>query len=120
VAARSGDQRTASVAAALTPCAWRDLTDRMLARQVLAAADRFRVVRLIHSVPGAAVGGQPLMEPAEDTDARIGALLPVLTGRRWRELSLDRLCADLLTALDAWEAAWDPPDADARGLPDER
>jgi hypothetical protein len=119
VAPWSGDQRATAVAAALAPYAWRELTDRMLARRVLAAADRYRVVRLIHSVPGAAVGELPPVEPAENADVRIDVLVPVLETRRWRGFSLDRLCADLLTALDRWEAQRDPSDRGTRRMLDD-
>ena len=47
----AGDERAAAVAAALAPYAWRDLTERMLARRVVGAADRHCVIVLLMSVP---------------------------------------------------------------------
>jgi hypothetical protein len=108
------------VAAALAPYAWRDLTERMLARRALAASDRHSVVRLISSVPGASVGELEPIQPAPAGDRRIDALLPALRGRRWRGFSLDRLCAELLTALDEWQAQRDSSDSTVRRLLDDR
>ena len=103
----SADPRAAAAAAALAPHAWQDLTEQMLARLVLAAWDRASVVRLLHSVPGVAVGEEEPMKPAETGDVRVEVLARTIRGRQWREFSLDRLCADLLTALDGWQARQD-------------
>ena len=120
MASWSADPRISAVAAALAPYAWQDLTERMLARRVLAAADRYRVVRLIRSVPGAAVGEFEPMEPTANGDVRVDVLVRALEHRRRRAFSLERVCADLLAALDAWQAEWDSFDAGVRRLSDDR
>jgi hypothetical protein len=120
VAPWSGDQRATAVAAALAPYAWRELTDRMLARRVLAAADRYRVVRLIDSLPGAAVGEPGPVEPTENGDVRIDVLVGALEHRRWRGYSVERLCADLVAALDAWQAACESSGSGIRRTLDDR
>jgi hypothetical protein len=120
VAPRWADPRAAAVAAELAPYAWRDLTEWMLARRVLAAADRYSVVRLIHSVPGAAVGVLEPLEPAPGSDVRIDVLARTLHDRRWRGLSVERVCADLLAALDAWQAERESFDSAVRRLLDDR
>ena len=120
MASWSADPRISAVAAALAPYAWQDLTERMLARRVLAAADRYRVVRLIQSVPGAAVGELGPMEPAGNGDVRVDVLVRALEHRRRRAFSVERVCADLLAALDAWQAERDSFDAGVRRLPDDR
>jgi hypothetical protein len=120
VSSWSADPRIPAVAAALAPYAWRDLTERMLARRVLAAADRYRVVRLIQSVPGAAVGELGPMEPTGSGDVRVDVLVGALEYRLWRGYSVERLCAALLAALDAWQAERNSFDAGTLRLPDDR
>lgn len=120
MASWSADPRISAVAVALAPYAWQDLTERMLARRVLAAADSYRVVRLIDSVPGAAVGELGPVEPTENGDVRVDVLVGALEHRRWRGYAVERLCADLLAALDAWQAGRDSFDAGVRGLSDDR
>jgi hypothetical protein len=114
VAPWSTGPRATAVAAALAPYAWRDLTGSMLARRVLAAADRYSVVRLIHSVPGAAVGQWEPLGPADGDDPRVRGIASSLRGRGWRGWSVERVCVDLLTALDARQAERDSVEA-ARG-----
>jgi hypothetical protein len=104
VAPWSAGPRAAAVAAELAPYPWRDMTESMLARRVLGAADRYSVIRLIHSVPGTAVGGLEPLEPAAGDDVRVQVLANALQSRRWRGFSVERVCADLLAALDAWQA----------------
>jgi hypothetical protein len=116
----SADPRISAVAAALAPYAWQDLTERMLARRVLAAADRYRVIRLLHSVPGAAVGEPGPLEPTENGDVRVDVLVRALEHRRWRSFSVERLCADLVAALDEWQAERDSFGAGDRRLSDDR
>ena len=52
----AGDERAAAVADALAPYAWRELTDRMLARRVVGAVDRHSVVAFLKGVPGTDLG----------------------------------------------------------------
>ena len=46
------DARAAAVAEALAPFGWRDFTDRMLARRVVGAIDRYVVLRFVSTIPG--------------------------------------------------------------------
>jgi len=120
VAPWSAGPRAAAIAAELAPYAWRDMTERMLARRVLASADRYGVVRLLHSVPGAAVGGWEPLATVADDDPRVDVLARPLRGRRWRARTVERVCVDLLAALDAWQAARESFDeSPARRLPDD-
>jgi hypothetical protein len=93
------------VAAALAPYVWRGLTERMLARRVIGALDRHSVVGFLTGLPGTDVGAADAIEPADVNDERVDVLVRVLQERHWRGLALGRLCADLVAALDAWEAA---------------
>jgi len=120
VSPHSADPRAAAVAAELAPYSWRDLTEAMLARRVIGAADRYRVIRLIHSVPGAAVGVLEPLEPAASGDLRVGVLEGALQRRRWRGSSLDRLCVDLLAVLDGWHRERESLDSDAPRMLDDR
>jgi hypothetical protein len=99
------DARAAAVAEALAPFGWRDFTDRMLARRVVGAVDRYVVLRFVGSIPGADAGEAGPVEPADPGDARVDLLVRTLEARQWRGFSLDRLCADLVAALAAWQAA---------------
>jgi hypothetical protein len=98
------DARAAAVAEALAPFAWRDFTDRMLARQAVGAVDRYVILIFVSSIPGAKAGRVGPVEPADPGDPRVGLLVRRLAARQWRDFSLDRLCADLITALAAWWA----------------
>jgi hypothetical protein len=102
VARWSGDERSAAVAAELAPYAWRNFTEFMLARRVVGVTDRDGVVRFLTGLPGTDVGGWAPVEPADLGDERVDVLVQVLESRRWRGMSLERLCVDLLAALDAW------------------
>jgi hypothetical protein len=113
------DERGAAVAAALAPCAWRELTERMLARLVVGAADRHDVVHFLATVPGTDVGAGPPVGPAEARDERVDALVQVLDGHLWRGWSLTRVCAHLLRALEAWQADRESLDSDLRRLLEE-
>lgn len=115
-----GDERGAAVAAALAPYAWRGLTERMLARLFLGAADRHSVVHFLTTVPGTDVGGLPPAAPTETSDERVDALLWALDGQRWREWSLARLCAALTSSLEAWQAERESLESDLRQLLDGR
>ena len=92
------------MAAALAPYAWRDLTERMLARRVVGAVDRYTVVRFLTNVPGTDVGAIPPVDPADTGDERVHSLMRALDGQQWRARSLGRLCADLLASLESWQA----------------
>jgi hypothetical protein len=98
------DARAAAVAEALARLAWRDLTDRTLAQQVVGAVDRYVVLRFVSNIPGAKAGRVGPVEPADTRDVRVDLLARRLAARQWRDFSLDRLCADLITALAAWQA----------------
>lgn len=97
----------AAVTAALAPYAWRGFTEGMLVRRVLGAVDQHVVTNFVSTVPGAEIGSATPPEPAEPDDARVNALVRMLEGRRWRRFSLDRLCADLISSLTAWQAERD-------------
>jgi hypothetical protein len=112
----AGDERAAAVAAALTPYAWRGLTERMLARMVVGAVDRHSVVRLLLTVPGTQVGELGPVQPADTVDERAGALVSSLDGHQWRAWSLERLCAELVEALSSWQAHRESLDSDLRRL----
>jgi hypothetical protein len=116
VARWSTDGRTAAIAAELAPYAWRGLTDRMLARRVVGALDRHSVVAFLTGLPGTDVGAAEPVQPAEPGDERVDLLVGVLADRHWRGLALDRLCADLVAALDTWQAGRDAFHRDLRKL----
>jgi hypothetical protein len=105
----AADARVAAVAAALAPYPWRDFTDRMLARRVVGAVVRHDLTVFLSGLPGAHVGAFGPLEPAEPDDGRVEVLFRVLGRRRWRGSSLDRLCLDLVSSLDAWQTARDEP-----------
>jgi hypothetical protein len=94
----------AAVEAELAPYAWRGLTAAMLARRVVGAVDHHGVLCFVAGLPGADVGPPHAVDTAARNDPRVAALVQVLESRRWRESSLDRLCADLVVVLDAWLA----------------
>ena len=112
----AGDERAAAVVTALAPYAWRDLTERMLARRVVGAADRHSVVVFLTSVPGTDLGEVGPVEPADAGDERVDVLLSALDGRQWRGWSLGRLCTDLLASLGAWQAEREALESDLRRL----
>jgi len=114
------DARAAAVADAMAPYAWRDLTERTLARRVVGAVDRYSVLCLLAGVPGAKVGGIGPVDPADIGDARVDHLVRVLEARQWRSFSLDRLCADLIAALADWQAQWDSSAFRPRGTVEDR
>jgi hypothetical protein len=107
VAGSSTAARVAAVATALESCPWREFTDRMLARRVVAAADRHDLVEFVTGLPGTDVGVLGPVDPADVGDARVEAVVRALLNRRWRGAALDRLCSDLVAAIDAWWTARD-------------
>jgi hypothetical protein len=116
----TGDETAGAVAAALAPFAWRDLTDRMLARCVVGAVDRHAVEVFLGGVPGTVVGDGSPSEPADPGDDRVDALVSALAGQQWRGWSLARLSAQLLVWLDAWQRRRDSLESQLRRLLDER
>ena len=112
--------RAAAIAAELAPYAWRGFTDRMLARRAVGAADRQGLDAFLTSLPGTDVGVAEPVEPAPPGDERVDVLVRVVLLRHWRRQSLDRLCADLTAALDAWEDERDDFQRDLRNLLEER
>jgi hypothetical protein len=110
------DERGAALAAALAPYAWRELTERMLARLVVGADDRHSVVHFLATVPGTDVGALPPAELAEARDERVDALVQGLVGQLWRAWSLARLCADLRRLLEAWRADRESLESDLQRL----
>jgi hypothetical protein len=104
VARSAGNERAVAVAAALAPYAWRELTDRMLARRAVGAADRQQVVCFLAGVPGTDDGAMDAVEPAEVGDERVAVLMWALDGRLWRGWSLPGLCAYLISTLETWAA----------------
>lgn len=110
------EEPAAVMAAALAPYAWRHLTGPMLARRVVGVIDRHTVVLLLGDVPGADVGEPAPVGPADAGDVRVEFLTGALAGKQWRAWSLDRLCAELRDALEAWAADRDAIDAALRRL----
>jgi hypothetical protein len=114
------DGPVGAVAAALAPYSWRDLTDRMLARCVVGAVDRYDVDALLGQVPGAVAGISGPLTPADPDDERVPVLVTVLDGQQWRGWSLDRLSAHLLAGLRAWRDRRAALETELRRLLEER
>jgi hypothetical protein len=114
------DARGGAVAAALAPYAWRHLTDRMLARCVVGAVDRYDVGEFLGRVPGTVAGVTEPLTPVDADDVRVPALVTVLDGQQWRGWSLDRLSLHLLAGMDAWLARRDALETELRRLLEER
>jgi hypothetical protein len=107
------------VAAALAPYIWRGLTDRMLARHVVGALDRHGLDSFLAALPGTDLGPASPIEPATPGDERVDVLVHVLAERPWRSSVLDRLCAELVRALDTWAAEREAFHRDLRRLLEE-
>jgi len=112
----SGDGCATAVAEALAPYAWREFTERMLARRVVGAVDRHRVLAFLASVPGTDVGACDPVAPSEALDERVDALVRTLDGQLWRGWSLARLCTALASALDTWQIERESLDVNPRRL----
>jgi hypothetical protein len=91
-----------AVCAALEPYEWRSFTPEMLARCVLGALDRHRVLDLVAGLPGAGTGDLGPVEPVERGDVRAEVLVEFLACHRWRALTLAAVCGQLLNVLSAW------------------
>jgi hypothetical protein len=111
-----GDE--AAVAATLEPYAWREFTDRMLARRAVAAVDRHDVLSFLARIPGADAGDAPPVGVADACDERVDALLLALEGQLWRGWSLARVCAELVNGLDDWHVEKENLESDLRRLLD--
>jgi hypothetical protein len=96
------EREVAAVCAALEPYEWRSFTPDLVARCVLGALDRHRVLELVAGVPGAGIGDPGPVEPAERGDVRAEALVEFLGCHRWRGLTLAAVCGQLLNALSGW------------------
>jgi hypothetical protein len=114
------DPRAAAVAEALAPLEWRSFTERKLTRRAVGAVDRFTVALFLSGVPGARVGRLGPVDPVDRGDPRVEHLVAMLQSRQWRSLSLDRLCADLVSSLAAWQVTWQSTSRSPRGMPDDR
>lgn len=101
---------------ALAPYAWRDFTSPMLARRVVGAADRYSVVEFLAATVGTEIAAHDPVEAADVQDERVDVLVEILDSCRWRAFSLDRLCLQLLAALDEWQLERDRLDAGLRRL----
>ena len=110
------ERQVAAVCAALEPYEWRSFAAQMLARCVLGALDRHRVLDLVAGVPGAAIGDS---EPAERGDVRVEVLVDFLSGHRWRTLTLAAVGGHLLNELGRWCRQRQRLDAELRELLDD-
>jgi hypothetical protein len=113
------ERQVAAVCAALEPYEWRSFAPPMLARCVLGALDRHRVLDLIAGVPGAAIADPAPVEPAERGDVRVEVLVDFLTHHRWRTLTLAAVGGHLLNELDRWCRQRQRLDAELRELLDD-
>jgi len=116
MARSSAEECAAALAEVLAPYAWREFTDRMLARRAVSAVDRYRVLAFLAGLPGTDVGDVDPVEPAEAGDERVDVLMRMLDGQGWRGWSLARLCTDLSSALESWQAARNSFDSNVRRL----
>ena len=76
----------------------------MLARWTISVVDGQSVRELMDCLPGVATGVDRRVEPVDADDVRIEPLVEALHGRHWRALTLERVAADLVAALEAWHA----------------
>jgi hypothetical protein len=87
----------------------------MFVRVVIGALDRHHLGELIGDVPGTSLGG---FEPADADDERVEPLTDRLTGTHWRGRALDRLCGEIVDALEVWRCGRAKFDAGLRSLLD--
>jgi hypothetical protein len=78
------------------------LTAEMLARQLLGALDRQRVLDLLAEVAMVGLPREPAFEPVDRRDERVAVLVAAMATFRWRSLTRSGMCHQLLAALDAW------------------
>ena len=104
--------------AALAPHAWRAFTERMLVRRALGALDECCVVRFLGTIPGTDVGGVGVVEPVDAADERVDVLVQALSATRWREWTLARLSAALVSSVEAWQTDRERIESDLRRLLD--
>ncbi|MCX5562881.1 hypothetical protein [Streptomyces sp. NBC_00038] len=98
VTVAAGDARVAAVRAALEPFGWQSFTTELVCRRAVAAME----------------GGQTFPRPRGPQNGLnsqaecAGALVEVLSGCRWRSLTVDGLSRLLVGAAEAWrqERAW--------------
>lgn len=95
------EERAAAIADILAPYAWRGFTCRMLARQLVGAAERRSVAEFLAGIPGSKIGNHDPINPADADDDRVNALVGLLESQHWRSFRLDYLCRQMLAALDA-------------------
>ena len=98
----AAEREVAAVCAALEPYQWRSFTPDLVARCVLGALDRRRVLDLLAEVPGSEIGDPCREGPVERGDVRAEVLVEFLTSHRWQGLTLAAVCSQLLNELDAW------------------
>ena len=97
--------------AVLAPYGWRRFTPEMLARWAIAAVDGHELHALLARLTGHVYGPGDVVEPASPDDVRVGPLVEVMSERNWRGLTLERVAAKLVSALDGWQAKCDEFDA---------
>lgn len=96
----TGDEAlVAAICAAIEPYRWSGFTPELLARFVLAAADRHGLETLLLEVPGAIPGRWNALDPVPNDDVRVDRLVRILAVHRWTEFRLETLCRLLLAAV---------------------
>lgn len=94
------EDSVAAVVAALSPDIWRSLPPQLVARRVVAAADRSDLVELLEDVPGAVVGPwEASPDPADPHDPRVVNLVEFLEAFTWTKLTLPLLCRHMVAVL---------------------
>jgi hypothetical protein len=74
----------------------------MLARRVVGALDRQRILDLLAEVAAVSLPDEPAIELADRTDERVAVLVAAMATFQWRSLTRAGLCRQLLAALDSW------------------
>jgi hypothetical protein len=101
------DPRIAATARPLDAFAWRRLRTEMLARYIVAAADRHWLRSELSCISGPADADGPL-EPVATEDERVGVVVDALSACPWRALTSAAVVGQALRALEAWRRrrAW--------------